>query len=95
MLSGGLALAELVAFLVWRPGTLLIVLAAALVLALSVAVAVRLRPGAVRDMLWIVVLAQAYLVVVPLVIGFSLAIGLVLAVVLLVAFVAVAVRYRF
>lgn len=95
MLSGGLALAELVAFLVWRPSTFLIVLAAALVLALAVAVALRLRPGAIRDVLWIVALAQAYLVVVPLVIGFSLAIGLVLAVVLLVAFVAVAVRYRF
>lgn len=95
MLSSGLALAELIAFLVWRPNTLLIVLAAALVLALAVAAAMRIRPGAVRDVLWIVALAQAYLVVVPLVIGFSLAIGLILAVVLLVAFVAVAVRYRF
>jgi hypothetical protein len=95
MLSGALALVELIAFMVWRPSTLLIVLLAALVLALSVAAAVRLRPGAVRDVLWIVALAQAYLVVVPLVIGFSLAIGLVLAAVLLVALVVVAFRYRF
>lgn len=95
MLSGGLALTELVVFLIWRPSTLLIVLAAALVLALAVAVAVRLKPGAGRDILWIVALAQSYLVVVPLVIGFSLAIGLVLAVVLLVALVVFAVRYRF
>lgn len=95
MLSGSLALTELVAFLIWRPSTLLIVLAAGLVLALAVSVALRLRPGAARDLLWIVALAQAYLVVVPLVIGASLAIGLVLAVVLLVALVVVAFRYRF
>jgi hypothetical protein len=95
MLSSGLALTELVAFLIWRPSTLIIVLAAGLLLVLAVAAAMRLKPGAVRDVLWIIALAQAYLVVVPLVIGFSLAIGMVLAVVLLVAFVVVAVRYRF
>jgi hypothetical protein len=94
-LSAALALAELVAFLVWRPSTLLVTLAAALLLLVAVSAALRIRPGVVRDLLWIVALAQTYLVVVPLVIGLSLAIGMVLAILLLVGLAVVAFRYRF
>ena len=94
-LSACLALLEVVAVLVWRPSTILAVVGAVLLLGICVFVASRIRKGVLRDVLWIVALAQTYVVVVPLVVGFSLAIGFVIAILLLVGLAVMAFRYRF
>jgi hypothetical protein len=94
-LAAMLALAEIVAVLVWRPGTMLAMLGSLLVLGIAGWGVIRLRPGVLRDVLWIVALAQVFVTVVPLVIGFSLAIGAIIAIVAVIALAVVAFRYRF
>ena len=92
MLSGILALAEVIAFLIWRPSALLMGTLAVVVLVVCVALATRLAPGLLRDVLWIVAIAQGIVVVIPLVVGLSLvtraswsAIGLIVALVVVAA----------
>jgi hypothetical protein len=94
LLAACLALAEVIAYLVLRPGAVLSVVAAALVMAVALGLALRRRPGALRDLLLVLGLAQTFVVVVPVVIGLSLAIGVLLALVILIALVVVAVRVR-
>jgi hypothetical protein len=94
MLSGILALAEVVAFLVWRPSALLMGALAVAVLVVAVALATRVAPGLLRDVLWIVAIAQGIVVVIPLVVGLSLVAALVVAIGLIVAFVVAAARWR-
>ncbi len=94
MLSGILALAEVVAFLIWRPSAVLMGALAVAVLVVSVAVATRVSPGVFRDLLWIVAIAQAIVVVIPLVVGLSLVAALAVAIGLIVALVVVAARWR-
>lgn len=94
MLSGVLALVEVVAFLIWQPSPLLLAMAALVVLVASVLVANRLKKGLARTVLWIVAIAQGLVVVIPLVVGLSLVAGLLIAVVLIVALIGVAMRWR-
>ncbi len=94
MLSGVLALVEVVGFLIWRPSAVLLATLAVVVLALSVMGATRVRPGLLRDLLWIVAIAQAIVVVIPLVVGLSLVAGLIVAIVLIVGLVLIAARWR-
>lgn len=94
LVAGTAALVEVLALIVWRPSLVLATAAATIVLVLSVLGATRLRKGVVRDLLWIVALAQAMVVVLPLLLGLSLVAGLVTAAVLLVGLVAVALRLR-
>ncbi len=94
MLSGVLALVEVVGFLIWRPSAVLLATLAVVVLALSVMGATRVRPGLLRDLLWIVAIAQAIVVVIPLVVGLSLVSGLIVAIVLIVGLVLIAARWR-
>ncbi|MBI2684402.1 MAG: hypothetical protein HYX33_03265 [Actinobacteria bacterium] len=83
-LALGLALVELVALLVWRPGTILAVTAALLLLGLAAMAWSRLRPGLARDIAALVAMAQAFIVAVPILVGISIGIGLLVAVALLV-----------
>lgn len=94
MLSVLLALAEVVAFIVWRPNALLMATLAVLLLALCVMGATRVRAGLRRDLLWIVAIAQGIVVAIPLAVGLSVVAGLIVAVVLIIALVAVAARSR-
>lgn len=94
MLSGVLALLEVVAFIVWRPSAVLLGTLAIAVLVVAVMGATRVGPGVVRDLLWIVAIAQAIVVVIPLIVGVSLVAALATAIVVIVAFVAVAARWR-
>ena len=94
MLSGILALAEVVAFLIWRPSAVLMGALAVALLVVSVALATRLPAGVLRDVLWIVAIAQSIVVVIPLVVGLSLVAALVVAIGLIVALVVVAARWR-
>lgn len=94
MLAGVLALVEVLAFLVTRPSTVLFATLAVIVLALCVAGAMRVGPGLLRDLLWIVAIAQALVVFIPLVVGLSLVAGLIVAVGLIVVLVLIAARWR-
>jgi hypothetical protein len=94
MLAGILALAEVVAFVIWRPSPLLMAALAVVLLIVTVMGAVRLRPGVLRDLLWIVAIAQGLVVVIPLVVGLSVFAGVLVAIVLIVALILVAARWR-
>lgn len=94
MLSGLLALVEVIAFIVWRPSAVLLATLAVVVLVLCVMGATRVGPGLLRDLLWIIAIAQAIVVVIPLVVGLSLVAGLIVAIVLIVGLVAIAARWR-
>ncbi len=67
MLSGILALVEVLAFIIWRPSAVLLAALAVALLVVSLWAATRLRPGLARDLLWIVAIAQGIVVVIPLV----------------------------
>lgn len=94
MFSGVLALLEVLAFIIWRPNALLLATLAVVVLVLSVMGATRVPRGLLRDILWIVAIAQAIVVAIPLVVGAGVLIGLITAVVMIVALVGVAARWR-
>ena len=94
MLSGILALAEVLAFIIWRPSAALLAALAIALLVVSVFAATRLRPGLVRDVMWIIAIAQGIVVVIPLVVTASLIAALAVGVLLIVALVVVAARWR-
>jgi hypothetical protein len=94
MLSGILALIEVLAFIIWRPSALLLAVLAIALLVVSVFGATRLRPGLARDLLWIVAIAQGIVVVIPLVVTASLVAALAVGVLLIVALVVAAARWR-
>lgn len=85
----GFALVEVVALLVWRPGTILAVTAALLILVFAAMAWTRLRPGLGRDVAGLVATAQAFIVAVPIMVGISIGIGVLIAIALLVGFVLV------
>lgn len=94
MLSGILALVEVVAFLIWRPSAILLATLAVAALIVCLAGATRLAPGLTRDLLWIGAIAQGIVVTIPLVVGLSLVAALATAIFLIVAFVMIAARWR-
>lgn len=94
MLSGILALVEVVAFLIWRPSAVLLAVLAVALLIVCVMGATRIGPGLGRDLLWIVAIAQGIVVAIPLLVGVSLVAALVTAIVIIVALVAIAARWR-
>jgi hypothetical protein len=94
MLAGILALAEVVAFLIWRPSAVLMGALAVALLIVCVALATRLPAGVFRDLLWIVAIAQGIVVVIPLVVGLSLVAALLVAIGLIAALVVIAARWR-
>ena len=94
MLSGVLALLEVLAFIIWRPSAALLAALAIALLVVSVFAATRLRPGLVRDVMWIIAIAQGIVVVIPLVVTASLVAALAVGVLLIVALVVVAARWR-
>ena len=94
LLAGFVALVEVVLFIVWRPSAVLLALLAVALLVVSVAVATRLPMGLLRDVLWIVAIAQGIVVLIPLVVGLSVLAGLLVALVLIVGLILVAARWR-
>ena len=94
MLSGVLALVQVVAFVIWRPSAVLLVALSLALLIVCVMGAARLGPGLLRDVLWIVAVAQAIVVAIPLVVGLSFVAALVTGIVIIVALIAIAARWR-
>jgi hypothetical protein len=94
LLAGFVALVEVVLFILWRPSAVLLAVLAVALLIVSVAVATRLPVGLLRDVLWIVAIAQGIVVLIPLVVGLSVLAGLLVALVLIVGLILVAARWR-
>ena len=94
MLSGIIALVEVLAFIIWRPSAALLAALAIALLVVSVFAATRLRPGLLRDVMWIVAIAQGIVVIIPMVVTASLIAALAVGVLLIVALVVVAARWR-
>lgn len=82
-LAVALALVEVAAFLVWRPSVVLATLFGVLVLIGALWLASRTGPGLGRDLLLVVAGAQALVVAVPLIIGFSVLTAMLVALVLI------------
>lgn len=89
-----LALAEVVALMVWRPGAIIGTLVALVLLIAAVALLSRSGPGLWRDLLAVVAGAQALIIVVPALLAASLLFALLIGGLILVALVAYAVRPR-
>jgi hypothetical protein len=94
LLAGLVALAEVVAFILWRPNAVLLAALAVALLVVSVWGATRVSAGLLRDVLWIVAIAQGIVVLIPLVVGLSVLAGLLVALVLIIGLILVAVRWR-
>lgn len=93
-LAAVIALAEVVAFIVWRPSALLAAAFATILLVLLVLAAGRLRPGLMRDAVWVLALAQGIVVAIPLLVGASVAAALLVGVALIVLILLIALRFR-
>jgi hypothetical protein len=93
-LAALLALVEVIFYLVQRPNLILATVLAVLVLIAAGWGVIRLKPGLLRDVLFIIAIAQALVVVLPVVIGVSVVAAALLAVVLIVGVALVAFRLR-
>ena len=85
-----LAVAEIIAFLVWRPSAILLSVAALAILILAIVLLPRTRPGFMRDVLIVVASAQALVVLIPLLLATSLAVGIIVAIVLVIGLIVAA-----
>lgn len=94
LLAAVLALIEIVAIIIWRPGVLLAVVGAIALLAVAVLVATRIKAGFGRDLLWIIAGAQAMIVTPIVVVGASLFLGIIIAGILVVGLIALAFRMK-
>lgn len=94
LLAAILAGVEVLAALIWRGNALLLTVLALIVLVLAVYGATHLGPGLLRDVLWIVAIAQGIVVVIPLLVGFSAIVALLVGVLLIAALVVAAVRWK-
>ena len=93
--AAALALAELIAYVVVRPGFLIGIVIVALALIVCFAAGGRLESGLARDLVMVIALAQAMVIALPILGAlFSLFIGALLVIVLIALFVAIAVRFR-
>lgn len=91
----GLALAEVIAYLVVDPNRWLAILLVGVLLTLSIAVSNRIPAGTPRDLLIVVGLAQALVIAVPILVGVvSLVIATVTVILLIALFVLIGLRLR-
>jgi len=79
-----LAVCEMLYVIVGHPTWFVASLVALLVLVLAVLGIRHLRPGIVRDALWIVAISQGLVLVIPIALTASLALGLILAVLVII-----------
>ena len=89
-----LAVAEIVAIVVWGPGLLLSVAGAIIVMVLAVMLATRIKAGFGRDVLWVVGGAQAMIVAPIVVVGASLFLGIIVAGIIIAGLLVLAFRMK-
>lgn len=93
-IAAALAAAEVLYVVVAGPGLLVASMVAFLVLVGAAFAISHTGPGLVRDALTVVAIAQAMMLLVPIMLGFSIALGLVIAVFAVIVLVAAVLRPR-
>lgn len=95
-LAAGLALAEIIAYLVFQPHRIVSILCVGAVLALCIALAGRVkRDGVLRDVLMIVGLAQGMVIALPVLAGImSLVLAGLLVLAIIALFIMIGLRFR-
>ncbi len=95
VVAGGLAVAEVIAYLVLDPSRWLGIVVVGALLAGCIALSGRLKPGFGRDVVLIAALAQAMLIALPIMLGFVQLVLATFVVFLLIAvFVTIGLRFR-
>lgn len=94
-IAGGLAVAEVIAYLVMDPSRWVGILVVGALLAGCIALSGRLPPGFGRDIVLIAALAQAMLIALPILLGFvQLLIATVVVFLLIALFIIIGLRFR-
>ncbi len=94
-IAGGLALAEVVAYLAIDPSRWLAIVVVGVLLAACIALSGRIKPGLGRDLVVITGLAQGMVIALPLLLGFvQLVLAAVLVFVLIALFITIGLRFR-
>ena len=95
-IAAAIAVAEVIAIVIWGPGYILSTLIATALLALAAWASFKVvKKGLGRDILWVIALAQAMVVAIPLLLGASFVAAVIVGVLLLVGVLAYFARRRF
>jgi hypothetical protein len=95
VVAGGLAVAEVIAYLVSDPSRWIAIIVVGALLAGCIALSGRLKPGLGRDIVLIAGLAQAMLIALPILLGFvQLLFATFVVFLLIVVFVTIGLRFR-
>jgi hypothetical protein len=95
MIAAGIAVAEVVIYLLLDPSRWLGILIVGAILAACIAVSGRMRPGVGRDLVLMAGLAQAMVIALPVLVGFvTLVLAAVVVLLVIAAFVVIGLRFR-
>jgi hypothetical protein len=95
MIAAGIAVAEVVIYLLFDPSRWVGILIVGAILAACIALSGRIAPGVGRDLVLIAGLAQAMVIALPVLVGFVTLVAAALLVLLLIAvFVVIGLRFR-
>lgn len=95
MIAAGIAVAEVVIYLLLDPSRWLGILIVGAILAACIAVSGRMRPGVGRDLVLVAGLAQAMVIALPVLVGFvTLVLAAVVVLLVIAAFVVIGLRFR-
>lgn len=95
MIAAGIAIAEVVIYLLLDPSRWLGILLVGAILAACIALSGRMKPGVGRDLVLIAGLAQAMVIALPVLVGFvTLVVAALLVVLVIAVFVVIGLRFR-
>lgn len=95
MIASGIAVAEVVVYLLFDPSRWLGILVVGAILAVCIASSGRMRPGVGRDLVLVAGLAQAMVIALPVLVGFvTLVVAAFLVLLLIALFVVIGLRFR-
>lgn len=95
VVASGLAVAEVLAYVIAEPSRWLAIVLAGAVLAGCIALSGRMRPGVARDLVLVVALAQAMVIALPILVGVvTLVVATLLVFLLIAVFVVIGIRFR-
>ncbi len=95
MIAAGIAIAEVVIYLLLDPSRWLGILLVGAILAACIALSGRMRPGVGRDLVLIAGLAQAMVIALPVLVGFvTLVVAALLVLLVIAVFVVIGLRFR-
>jgi len=95
MIAAGIAVAEVVIYLLFDPSRWLGILLVGAILAACIALSGRMKPGVGRDLVLVAGLAQAMVIALPVLVGFvTLVVAAFLVLLIIAVFVVIGLRFR-